>query len=99
MSEEKILEPVELEYDLDNADDKAMYDSLLNEQGDIEVAGLCFTPSRIVEELDPTAYRCGFNDYVDSLPARFQCPICDKIHEDDTSAKWCCQTEPEESEE
>ena len=30
------------------------------------VAGITFQPSRILRELDPTAYRCGFNDYLDA---------------------------------
>jgi hypothetical protein len=33
----------------------------------VKVAGLSFTPSRIIEELDPTAFRCGVSDYADSL--------------------------------
>jgi predicted nucleic acid-binding Zn-ribbon protein len=42
------------------------YDSLLDESGPVTVAGLGFYPSRILGELDPIAYRCGLNDYVDS---------------------------------
>lgn len=31
----------------------------------VEIGGLTFSPSRIVKELDPTAFRCGMNDYLD----------------------------------
>lgn len=31
----------------------------------VEIGGLTFDPSRIVKELDPTAFRCGMNDYLD----------------------------------
>lgn len=49
-------------------DTEDMYRSMLEEcYGDIEVAGLTFSAARIVEELDPTAFRCGLVDYVDSL--------------------------------
>lgn len=33
----------------------------------VEVGGLSFCPSRVVEELDPTAFRCGMSDYADSM--------------------------------
>lgn len=33
----------------------------------VKVGGLSFTPSRIIEELDPIAFRCGVSDYADSL--------------------------------
>jgi predicted ribosome quality control (RQC) complex YloA/Tae2 family protein len=49
-------------------DTEDMYRSMLEEcYGDIEVAGLTFSAARIVEELDPTAFRCGMVDYIDSL--------------------------------
>ena len=41
------------------------YDDWLDLDGEVEVAGLSFYPSRIIKELDPIAYRCGFNDYMD----------------------------------
>ena len=42
------------------------YDSLLDEAGPVTVAGLEFYPSQILGKLDPIAYRCGLNDYVDA---------------------------------
>lgn len=49
-------------------DTEDMYRSMLEEcYGDIEVAGLTFSAARIIEELDPTAFRCGESDYIDSL--------------------------------
>ena len=43
------------------------YRECIDEQGPVVVAGMRFTASRILEELDPIAYRCGLADYVDSL--------------------------------
>lgn len=40
---------------------------MLDENGPVNVAGLEFYPSRILQELDPIALRCGLIDYVDSL--------------------------------
>jgi len=49
-------------------DTEDMYRSMLEEcYGEIEVAGLTFSAARIVEELDPTAFRCGLVDYIYSL--------------------------------
>ena len=31
------------------------------------MGGLTFAVSRVIEELDPTAFRCGVADYIDSL--------------------------------
>lgn len=39
---------------------------------DVEVCGMLMCPVRILENLDPIAFDCGFNDYVDSLdPSEF----------------------------
>ena len=53
------LEPVDLEQ---------LYRDMLDEcEPEVKVAGLSFCASRIVEELDPVAFRCGVCDYADSL--------------------------------
>ena len=44
-----------------------MYDDMIDEiYGEVKV-GVTFNASRVLKELDPIAYRCGFSDYVDSL--------------------------------
>jgi hypothetical protein len=53
-------------FELDNDDYEKSYKECLDDSGTVEVAGISFDPSQILEELDPTAYRCGLNDYVDS---------------------------------
>jgi len=54
----------QIEVDPDDYSDE--YDSLLDEYGPVTVAGLKYYPSHILVNLDPIAYRCGLNDYVDS---------------------------------
>ena len=60
--EDKQIEIDEFEMDVD--DYESQYDDMLDE---------CYPelfnmlPSRILSECDPIAYRCGLNDYVDSL--------------------------------
>lgn len=44
-----------------------MYIDMLNADGTITVAGYEFYPSRILREFDPTAFRCGLADFVDSI--------------------------------
>lgn len=43
------------------------YDDFLDESGEFTVCGCTFRPSYILKELDPTAYRCGYLDYADSM--------------------------------
>ena len=46
---------------------ETMFDETLDSEGTVMVGGYEFYPSRILETLDPTAYRCGMADYADSL--------------------------------
>lgn len=34
--------------------------------GDVNICGYIYSTSRILEEVDPVAFRCGCNDWVDS---------------------------------
>jgi hypothetical protein len=53
------LKPIDLE---------ELYRDMIDEcEPVVKVGGLSFTPSRIIEELDPIAFRCGVSDYADSL--------------------------------
>jgi hypothetical protein len=53
------LKPIDLE---------ELYREMLDEcEPEVKVAGLSFCASRIIEELDPIAFRCGVSDYADSL--------------------------------
>lgn len=44
-----------------------LYDECLDEQGDIVIGTLTYRPSMVLKEVDPTAYRCGFVDWCDSM--------------------------------
>ena len=43
-----------------------MYNQMLDESGPVVIAGLEFSPSAILKEMDPIAYDTGFNDYMDA---------------------------------
>jgi len=54
-------------FEIDPDEHEEDYRVSLDSEGDVNVCGLTFLPSQIIEELDPTAYRCGLVDYVDGL--------------------------------
>jgi|GEM_PF-5322875 len=50
--------------------------------------------SYILKECDPTVYRCGLLDYVDSYrEEKYECPICGEEYQDEDEALYCCQDE------
>ena len=53
-------------------DIEEMYNEALDEMGDVKLGSLTFSPSRIIKELDPVAYRVGLNDYEDMLLEDFE---------------------------
>ena len=58
-----------------------------------------FYASRIFEELDPIAYRCGLADIQEYYNV-YICPVCgEEFDEDEEGALYCCQEEEEEEEE
>jgi hypothetical protein len=42
------------------------YREELDEFYPVEIAGMSFCASRILEELDPIAFNCGFSDWLDA---------------------------------
>ncbi len=44
----------------------ALYEATLDDvHGNVTIAGLCYSTSHALERIDPTAYRCGFADWLD----------------------------------
>lgn len=55
------------QYIIDNLDGDD-YDEMLDEvYGEVDICGYSYSASYALRNLDPTAYRCGMNDYYDSL--------------------------------
>lgn len=54
-------------FELDIDDYVEQYEEALNSEGLVTVGGLTFEPATIIRELDPVAYSCGLNDYVDGI--------------------------------
>ena len=61
---EKQQEQIEL--DPDGYEDQ--FDEMLDDSiPEIEIGCLTYSPSRVLKNVDPVAYRCSLNDFVDSL--------------------------------
>lgn len=68
------------------------YDDMLDElYGDVEIAGLTYSTSRALKEIDPTAYRVGFADWEDDN-------VCEECGAE-TNGEWLCDDCAEETEE
>lgn len=74
--------------------DEENYNEMLDEiYSPIKIEDVTFNASYVLKECDPTAYRCGFNDFQVEVEY-WVCPICDEEHKDYDDAKWCCQAMP-----
>ena len=54
-------------FELDESEYEDVYIEMLDEQGDIYIGNISFSPSDILSKLDPIAYRVGLSDFVDSM--------------------------------
>ena len=51
-----------------------MYNEMINEtSGIIQIGYITFEPAQVLEECDTVAYRCGLNDYYDSICDDYYC--------------------------
>ena len=63
---EKELDAIEI--DIDSQEFEEMYEQMLDDcYEEIKIGSLTFSPSQILKECDPIAYRCGKIDYADSM--------------------------------
>ena len=65
MIADKEKQQEQIELDPDDYEDQ--FDDMLDESGEIEIGCLTYSPSHVLKNVDPTAYRCSLNDFVDSL--------------------------------
>ena len=56
-----------IESSLSPVDTDSLYDSMLDEQGPVTIAGLDYDVSNALKSVDEIAYRTGKNDFIDSL--------------------------------
>jgi hypothetical protein len=59
----------------------------------VEVAGLTFNASRIIQECDPVAFRCGLGDYESEIQSELEEAI---DNEDDSDIDWEDGKSPDE---
>ena len=53
-------------FEIDPDDYTDQYDAMLDEY-DVNIGSLSYSGSYVLKEIDPTAYRCGLLDFVDSF--------------------------------
>lgn len=63
--ETKETELGSLELNPDDYEDS--YDEALDDMGPVRIGSLEYSASHVLREIDPTAYRCGLLDYMDSI--------------------------------
>ena len=73
-------------------------DMLVETCEEVRVCGSTFSPADVLEEMDPTAFRCGFADYQE-YETVYICDNCGEKHENELNAEFCCDDEEEEDEE
>lgn len=65
-------------------------DMLRETYGDvIHICGYDYDTVDTFEETDPTAFRCGFNDFQEYKTV-YECPICGEEFDDEGEALECC---------
>lgn len=71
-----------LELLVENVDSEA-YDEMLDEcYPMVEIGSISLYPSRVLEECDPIAYRCGLSDYADSESENYEYEL-ERMDEDE----------------
>jgi hypothetical protein len=80
--------------DLDDKELRGRYNYMINKvYGEIQIGRSTYSASRVLEEIDPTAYRCGFAGWRDGIPEPWQCDCCGETYKDEEEAEECCQEE------
>ena len=65
--EERVIE------ELEAVDMNQLYDDMLDAcYPEVQIGVCTFSPSRVLSELDPIAYRCGFSDWTDSVSDEYE---------------------------
>lgn len=50
------------------------FDAMLDETTErVSLLGMTYAPSDVLKNVDPIAYRCGFNDWLDSMDDVYTC--------------------------
>ena len=53
-------------------DIEEMFNEMLDEEGDVKIGNLTYSPSWVLQQVDPTAYRIGVSELEDSLMEDFE---------------------------
>lgn len=86
------------QYIADNLDDD-MFDDMMDEGCEaVEIFGLKYSPSIVLERVDPIAYRCAFSDWADSVYSDIKYDI-ERMDDGDADCFYGFEVEVREEEE
>lgn len=74
----------------DDEDYVGQYDGMLNEAYDCDFTRKFGDAAHIIKQVDPIAYTCGFNDWMEGYPTPWRCEECGTMYEDEAMAEECC---------
>lgn len=89
------------QYDVNNAGEVELtneeWRDILNEQyGSVTVCGMVFNQGDLLEDADPTAFRCGKNDYESQLTSELESQL---ENEDDSDIEFIEELDEDEEDE
>ena len=56
-----------IEKNLTSVDTESLFNEFLDESESITILGMSYSISTVLKEVDPTAYRCCLNDFIDGM--------------------------------
>lgn len=75
------------DYIMYEPEEQSLIDMLDDTHDTVKIGGLEFSPSRVIKECDPIAFRCMLSD----MPTTYKCEVCGQDHEEDEDdARECC---------
>lgn len=80
----------------DSSNFEEQYCDFLDEIWPVNIWGLEYQASMCLRLIDPTAYRCGLNDYADSCDDEWGCDKCGNIFDTEEEADECCAERTDE---
>jgi hypothetical protein len=74
--------------------DESEYEDVLNDiYGDVDICGITYNAGYALRTLDPIAFDCGLQDYINEQDTTWECSKCGTEYDDEDEAEDCCKFE------
>jgi hypothetical protein len=88
------------EADQSTLHDETEYEEWLNENyEEIDICGYKYDAGCVLSQIDPTAFREEYNDWLDNFDPLYECSECGERFNNEDSANECCVEEEVEEKE